>query len=86
MNHTSQKNYGKDIEGLDMEPYKTFFVTFDCTKLNINNINGRVKNIASSSDKRGKAKEKVVAQIYGKIDLPKRIYQDTKGNQWNFFY
>ena len=30
-----------------------------------------VKNRASSSDKGGKAKEKVVAPIFGKIKLPK---------------
>ena len=54
-----------------MEPYKTFFVPFDSTKLNLNNINGPVKNRASSSDKRNKSKEKIVAPICGNIRLPK---------------
>ena len=36
--------YEKDIEGQAMEPYKTFFVLFDYTKLNLNNINDPVKN------------------------------------------
>ena len=44
-------NYEKDIEVLDMEPYKTFFVPFDSTKLNIFNINNPIKNRAPSSDK-----------------------------------
>ena len=39
--------YEKDIEGLDMEPYKKFSVQFDYTKLNLNNTNNPVKNIAS---------------------------------------
>ena len=46
-----------------MEPYKTFFIPFDSTKLNLNNINDPVKNRASSSDKKKKAKSKVVARI-----------------------
>ena len=54
-----------------MEPYKKFFVTFYSTKLNLNNINDTVKNKASSSDKEGGAKEKIVAQICGEITLPK---------------
>ena len=32
-----------NIEGLDMEPYKTFFVPFYSTKLNLININNSVK-------------------------------------------
>ena len=44
---------------------------FDSTKLNLNNINNPVKNRASSSDKGGKVKEKVVAPICGVIALPK---------------
>ena len=47
-----KKLHEKDIEDLDMEPYKTFFVTFDYTKLNLNNINDPVKNRASYSDKK----------------------------------
>ena len=39
-----------------MELYKTVFVPFDCTKLNLNNINDSVKNRASSSDN-GKRKK-----------------------------
>ena len=35
--------YEKDIEVQDMEPYNTFFVLFDYTKLNLNNINNPVK-------------------------------------------
>ena len=61
-----------------MEPYKTFFVPFDSTKLNLNNINDPVKNIASSSDKGKKAKEKVVAPICGKITLPKESIRTQK--------
>ena len=53
-----------------MEPYKTSFVTFDSTKLNLFNTNEPFKNGASSSDKK-KTKEKVVAPICGKIILPK---------------
>ena len=41
----------KNIEGLDMELYKTF-LPFDYTNLNIFNINNPVKNRASSSDKK----------------------------------
>ena len=33
----------KDIGGLDMEPYKTFSVPFDSTKLNLLNTNDPVK-------------------------------------------
>ena len=43
--------YKKDIEGQYMKPYKTFFVPFYSTKLDLNNINNPVKNRASSSDK-----------------------------------
>ena len=44
-----KKLYEKDIEGQDMEPYKTFFIPFVYTKSNLNNINDQVKNRASSS-------------------------------------
>ena len=54
-----------------MEPYKTFFLPFDSTKLNLFNINSRVKNRASSSNKKKYAKDKVVAPICGEITLPK---------------
>ena len=60
-----------------MEPYKTFFVPFYSTKLNLNNIKDPVKNRASSSDKGKKAKEKVVAPFFGEIALPKE-YIKTK--------
>ena len=43
--------YEKDIKGQYMELYETFFVPLVSTKLNLNNINNPVKNIASSSDK-----------------------------------
>ena len=61
-----------------MEPYKTFFVSFDYTKLNLNNINNPVKNRASSSDKGKKSNEKVVAPICGKIKLPKESINTKK--------
>ena len=35
-----------------MEPYKTFSVPIDYTKLNLFNINNQVKNRASSCDKK----------------------------------
>ena len=50
--HNYEKLYENDIEDLDMEPYKTFFVPFDSTKLNLFNTNDPVKNKASSSDKK----------------------------------
>ena len=53
------KIYEEDIEGLDMEPYKTFFVPFYSTKLNLNNINDPVKNRASSSDKKKNQRRKL---------------------------
>ena len=62
-----------DIEGLDMEPYKTFFKPLDT-----------VKNRAQSSDKGGKAREKVVAPICGEIKLPKesiKIQKVTNGKK-----
>ena len=40
-----------------MEPYKTFFVPFDSTKINLNNINDPVKNRASSSDNVGERRK-----------------------------
>ena len=43
----------------------------DSTQLDLNDINYPVKNRASSSDKGGKTKEKVVAPICGEIKLPK---------------
>ena len=61
-----------------MEPYKTFFVPFDYTKLDIININNPVKNISSSSDKETKPKEEVVAQICGEITLPKESIKTQK--------
>ena len=43
LNQTSiKKLYEKDIEGLYMEPNKTFLVLFDSIKLNIFNINDPV--------------------------------------------
>ena len=62
-----EQNYEKYIKGLDMEPYKTFFVPF-----------GTVKNRESSSDKGVKAKEKVVTPICGKITLPKEYIKTKK--------
>ena len=41
------KLYEKDIEGQDMEPYKTSFVPSDSIKLDLNNINDPVKYIPS---------------------------------------
>ena len=35
LNRTSMIFYEKDIEGQYMEPYKTFLVMFDSTKLNL---------------------------------------------------
>ena len=61
-----------------MEPYKKFFVPFYSTKLNPNNSNDPVKNRASSSDKGGKSKEKVVAPICGEIKLPKESIKTQK--------
>ena len=79
LNQNSIKNlYEKDIEGQYMEPYKTFFVPFDYTKLDIININDPVKNISSSSDKETKPKEEVVAQICGEITLPKESIKTQK--------
>ena len=72
------KIYEKDIEGLDMEPYKKFFVPFDSTMLNLNNINNPVKNRAPSSDKEKKAKDTVVAPICGEITLPKEYIKTQK--------
>ena len=46
----NKKLYEKDIEGQDMEPYKTFFVPFDFNKLNLNNINDPVKIRSPSRD------------------------------------
>ena len=51
--------YENDIEGQDMEPYETFFVPFDSTKLNLNNINNPVKNRASSSERKKKQRRKL---------------------------
>ena len=39
-----KKLYEKDIEGQNMEPYKTFLVPFDTNKLNLFMRNGPVKN------------------------------------------
>ena len=61
-----------------MEPYETFLVPFDSTKLNLFNINNPVKNRASSSDKKIEAKEKFVAPICGKITLPKESIRTQK--------
>ena len=70
--------YEKSIEDQDMLLYKTFFIPFDFTKLGLNNINDPVKNIASSSDKDRKSKEKVVAPICGKTKLPKYSIKTQK--------
>ena len=61
-----------------MELYKKFFVPFDSTKLNLDHINGPVKNRASSSDKGGKEKEKVVTPICGEITLTKESIKTQK--------
>ena len=59
---------------------KRFFVPFDSTQLNLNNINYPVKNRASSSDQGGKAKEKVAAPICGEIKLPIESIKTEKVN------
>ena len=59
-----------------MEPYKRFFITFYYNKLNLNNIDGPVKNRASLSYK--KKRGKVVAPICGKITLPKGYIKTQK--------
>ena len=41
--------YEKNIEGQDMEPYKTFLVPFDSTKLKTFMHNNPVKNIEKNS-------------------------------------
>ena len=61
-----------------MELYKTFFVTYYSTKLDVNNINDTLKNKASSIDKGVIAKEKVVAPICGEITLPKKSIKTQK--------
>ena len=61
-----------------MELHKTFFVPFDSTKLDLNNINYPVGNRASSSDKDKKSKEKVMATICGKTTLPKKSIKTQK--------
>ena len=63
-----------------MEPYKKFFVTFYSTQLNLNIINDTVKNKASSSDKEGGAKEKIVAQICGEITTRRSSDLSTVAN------
>ena len=68
-----------------MKPYKTFFVPFDSTKLDINNINDPVKNRSLSSEKEKKAKEKVVVPICDKTTLPKesiKTQKVTNGINW----
>ena len=54
-----------------MEPYKKFFVPFDYTKSDLNNISYPVKNRAQSRYKGKIAKEKVVAPICGETTLTK---------------
>ena len=49
-----------------MEPYKTFFVPFDSTKFNLNNINNPVKNRAPSSDKGKKQRRELWHQFVAK--------------------
>ena len=61
-----------------MEPYRTFFVPFDSTKLNFFNINDLVKNIVSSSDKKKEAKDKYVAPIFREIALTKESIKIKK--------
>ena len=79
MKQTSiKKLYEKGIEGLYKELYKTFFLPFDSTKLNLFNINDGVKNRASSSDKKPNAKENGVAPICGEIKLPKKSIKTQK--------
>ena len=68
-----------------MKPYKTFFVPFDYTKLDINNINDPVKNRSLSSEKEKKSKEKVVVPICDKTTLPKesiKTQKVTNGINW----
>ena len=59
-----------------MEPYKTFVINFDSTKLNLNNINDPVKNKASSSDKGKKQRRKLwnkfVAESHCLKNLPRQ--------------
>ena len=67
LNHTSiKKLYEKGIGGQYMEPYKTFFVPFDSTKFNLNNINNPVKNRAPSSDKGKKQRRELWHQFVAK--------------------
>ena len=70
LNQTSINFYEKDIEHLDMKPYKTFFVPFNSTKLNLLITTIQLK-IEHHQEIRKKAKEKVVASICGKITLLK---------------
>ena len=49
-----------------MEPYKTFFVPFYSTKLNLLNIDDPVKNRASSSDKGENKRRKLWHQFVAK--------------------
>ena len=69
LNKTYIKNYERYIEGIDMELYKTFFITFDSTKLNLFNINNPVKNRPSSRDK-GKKGESCGTNLW-QITSPK---------------
>ena len=61
-----KKLYEKDIGGQYMEQYKTFFVPFDSTKLNLNNTNNPVKNRVPSSDKEKKQRRKLWHQFLEK--------------------
>ena len=47
-----------------MEPHKTFLVQFDSTKLELNNINYPVKNIAPSSEKDKRKGESCVTNLW----------------------
>ena len=56
-----------------MEPYKTFFVPSDSTKLNLNNINDPVKNRASSSDNEKNQMRNLWHQFLAKSHYPKNL-------------
>ena len=56
-----------------METYKTFFVPFDYTKLNLFNINDQVKNRASSSDKKKNQGRKLWHQFVAKSHYLKNL-------------
>ena len=68
-----RKLYEKDIEVIDMEPYKTCFVPFDSTKSELNNINNPVKYRASPSDKKKNQRRKLWHQFVEKSHYPKNL-------------